>query len=182
MKTKKYEFHNKDIPDLKKDICFRIIFSFIFFAIFIWQFALLIMSSKSKNINILSVILGSIVMITSIMLALFSLVYAQRFINLTQRIKRNGKAIMNITILFNVRKKSFIKLYAVVAEILAVIMLLILTCSITYSILQYIYYSKVATYLPLLLTICFAGFNSVYHLNSEIKTIERVQEYNNIFS
>ena len=47
MNLKKFEFTNKDIPFLKKDIVIRLSFTVMFCAIFIWQFiAFLVTQAK----------------------------------------------------------------------------------------------------------------------------------------
>ena len=109
------------------------------------------------------------------------MLYAFRSINIINSIKRKGKAVRVVTTLRNNDKGSFIKLYSIITQIIAVVVLLVLVSALTYSILELVYYSSVSFYMPVLFLFAFSGFNSVYHINAEIDLIQNVKEFSSIY-
>ena len=181
MKTERFEFQNKDIPMLKKDIFFRFAFMVLFAVIFGWQLILLVLHYMHDNLNMLKTIVAVFVLISSLMFTLISFNYAFRSLNTMQKIVLHGTAVKSISIISNAKKDSFLKLYLFVTQLISLVMLVVLCCALTYNVLNYVYHSTISFYLPVLLFISSAGFNSVYHIKHEIKTIQNVREFNNIF-
>ena len=181
MNLKKFEYTNKDIPFLRRDVTVRLIFSSLFIAVFIWQFISLFVTNATVGMTTPKIVTSIIVLIVALMMAMVALLYSLKDLKIISAIKKRGTCVSTIDILFSLKKGSFIKLYQIVAWILAIVSLFILLCSLTYSILQFAYFSSISYYLPILVLVCIAGFNSVFHINSEIKTIETVKEYHSYY-
>ena len=181
MKMERFEYQHKDIPMLKKDIFFRFLFMALFAGIFGWQLILLISNYIKNELSPLKTIASVILLISSLMFAIISFVYAFRSLNIMQKIVLHGRAVKSISIISNVKKNSFLRIYSVVTQLISLAMLVILCCAVTYNVLQYVYFTTISYYLPILLFVSVAGFNSVYHIKAEIKTIQNVKEFNNIY-
>ena len=182
MNTKQFEYLNKDVPFLKKDSIKRMVFSLIYFAIFIWQF----MSVVSKSINgekfNTGMIISSIfVLLVSFMFAGISLLYCFKSIKILDVIKKEGRCVSSVAILFNTSKKGFVSLYSFITEVLAIICSIVLLCSIIYGLLEFSYLSSVSFYMPVLAVLCCCGFYSSYHIKAEIITVKNVQSFNSIY-
>ena len=180
MNSKKFEYVHKDIPMLKKDIIFRTLFTTAFFAIFVWQFVMVIMQMIDKNMSILKIITSSLVLISTLMMAIISFVYIFRNFKIISVIKTRGRCVSSVSLLIQTNKKSFINLYDLLMKCLIVVISLILISSITYTILQVAYLSFVSFYMPILFLICLSGYNSIYHIKNEIYIQNMVQIYNGI--
>ena len=180
MNQKKFEYQNKDIPFLRKDIVWRMCFMALFALVFIAQIIMLIVSYFKGNATTTMVIVSSVIMVISLMLTILSLSFAFKDIRLINVIKKSGFVVSAVSTLPSLEKRSFIKLYSIISEVLAIAMLLILASSLTYSILELVYFTTYSFYLPMLLLITFTGFNTVYHVNHEIKLTETVRAYNNV--
>lgn len=178
MNSKKFEYTHRDIGHLKKDICFRTVFFFIFLGLFIWQITTIIMEALNSSISVYKTISSVVVLICSLMLALISLMYVFKNFRIISAIKLNGRCVSSVQMLVKTQKKSFLWLYNLLIQFLTLITSLVLISSITYSILQATYMSHVSFYMPLLFTICISGFNSIYHVKDEIKIQNNVHEYN----
>ena len=181
MKTKRFEYHNKNVPMLKKEIAFRLLFTLLFFVTFIWQFAFILREYSLGTLTTLKSVVSIIVLIVTLVFTIVTLVYAYRCINVMSSIKLHGKAVRFITILSDNKKGSFLKLYSLMNRFITLVMALALVSGITYSILELIYYSSISFYIPILFFVAISGFNSVYHIKAEIQTIKEVQEYNSIY-
>lgn len=178
MNSKRFEFQHKDIEGLKKDIVFRSIFMFLFIAIFIWQ---IVMIAIEKNLVFAHIVIAITVLISSLMLTILSFMYVFKDFRIISAIKTNGKCVSSVQILMKTDKKSFIRLYNILIQLLTLATSLILICSITYSILQATYMSTISFYMPLLLLITMSGYNSIYHIKQEIKTQNTVQQFNSTY-
>lgn len=182
MQTKRFEYHYKDVPSLKKDCSIRILFAVLFFAVFIWQSIMCFFQFSNENeITSLSIASTIFVMILSLLMGLISLLFAFRLINSLNNIRRKGKSVQPMTTIFGIDKTSYARLYYIVNFLIVIAMIAVLSCGITMFVLEIIYYSKVSYYLPILFVIALCGFNSVYHINEEIKTVKNVQEFNSIY-
>lgn len=168
MKSKRFEYYVKDIKYLKKDIVIRTIFTVLFLAIFIWQMIALVGVEKSSNASLMQFIVSGIVLLSSLMLSLVSLAYVFKDFRIISVIKTNGKCISSVMILFKTQKHSFIWLYKLLIQVLTLITTLVFIASVTYSILEISYLSSISFYMPTLILVCFAGFNSIYHIKDEI--------------
>ena len=176
MNVKHFEYYNKDIKQLKIDIVFRIIFSILFIACFVWQMASTIMSYLDGTLTTMKGVVTCIVLVTSLLLCFTTFIYAFKDFRIIASIKMNGKCLSTVQILFSIKKSGFLKLYSVLMQFLTLAVSLILVASITYSILQATVLSTISFYMPLLLTICIAGYNSIYHIKDEITTQQTVKE------
>ena len=173
MKTKNFEYYHRDIKQLKIDIFFRCLFSALFLGIFIWQ---LISVFTKENLSNLHIIVSVVVLICSLMLAVITFVFAFKDLRIIATIKMAGKCVSSVQILFSTKKNSFIKMYAYLIQFLTLATTLILVASITYTILQISYMSTISFYMPLLLLVCVAGYNAIYHIKDEIRTQDNVHE------
>ena len=176
MKTKTFEYFHKDIKQLKIDIIFRMIFSSLFLACFIWQIISMIVIAVNANITMLQGITSAFVLIGSLMLSVVTFSYAFKDLRIISAIKLNGKCVSSVNILFKTNKSSFIKLYSLLIQFLTLATSLVLVACVTYSILQITVLSTISFYMPLLLMMCVAGYNSIYHIKDEIRTQNTVQE------
>ena len=95
-----------------------------------------------------------------------------------KEIKNQGRSVNSVKLLVKSDKNSFIKLYSILSIVLALVMLFVAVCGITYLILQLIYLKTYSFYLPILFFITVCGFNSVYHIRYEITTMKDVEKYN----
>ena len=181
MNSKRFEYLNKDVPFLKKDITFRLFFALLYFTIFCWQFTSVIISNINKNFNLGMIVSSAFVLITCLLFSALSLLYAFKSMKVLSIVRKNGKCVSSVEILFNTDKKGFIKLYSIITEILSIVCSIVLLCSIIYSALQYSYLSSISYYLPLLATICLCGYYSSYHINTEIATVKNVIMYHSAY-
>lgn len=177
MVSKKFEYTNKDIGYLKRDIVMRAFFTLIFLAIIIWQFVMVIMTAINDSLSTLDYVLSSITIITCLLLALISFVYSFKDFRVISTIKMDGRCVSSVPILIKTTRKSFLWLYNLLIQFLTLVTTLVLVASITYSILQYTYFSTISFYMPFLVMICLSGYNSIYHIRDEMNTQKAVQEY-----
>lgn len=181
MHLKKFEYLHKDVPFLKKDLGFRVFFILLFIAVFAWQFISILMQDFSTSVNIPMLISSVAVLLISLMFITLNLMYSFKNFKVLSVIKKQGRCISSVDILFNTKKSGFVYLYSLITKALALVATLILVCSITYSVLQITFYANVSFYLPLLAVVCVCGYYSAYHINTEIKTVKTVQEFNSIY-
>lgn len=182
MNLKKFEYLNKDIPFLKKDILFRLTFAILYFAVFCWQFASVVIKIlNNEEINIGMIIATISVLLVSLLFAGISIMYALKSHKVLSVIKKKGRCVSSVEILFNTNKTSFMKLYSFITEALTIICTIVLLCSLLYTILQIGYLSTMSFYLPLLVVICICGYYSSYHINAEISIVNNVNSYNSIY-
>lgn len=176
MKVKNFEYHLKDVKQLKIDIAFRLFFSVLFVAIFVWQFASMAILSGQKSLSTMHLIISVIVLFSTLLLFLATFAYALKDFRIISTIKSKGKCLMPISILFQSKKRGFLRLYYFLIQLLTFATTLLLVGCLTYSILQVAYLSSVSFYMPFLMMICISGYNSIYHIKDEIHTQETVLE------
>ncbi len=182
MLTKKFEYHYKDVPTLRKDTSVRVLFSVLFFIVFFWQTIMcFFMFANEQEITALTIGSTIFVMVFSLIMGLISLLFAVRDVKILNQIRQRGKAIRPLTPVFGIEKNSFAKLYYIINFIIVIAMIAVLSCGITMFVLEIIYYSNVSYYLPILFVISLTGFNCVYHISNEINTVKSVQEFNSIY-
>lgn len=181
MAAKRFEYQHKDIPFLKKDIRYRLIFSALFLLTFCWQLMNIIMAQSANALDKLEIIIGAVTMVFCLMFTCVALLYSMQDIKTINKINRTGKSVKNVTLLSTTKKDSLIRMYAFISDIITIIMLIILASAVTYSVLQYIHSATVSYYLPALAMLTLSGFNGVWHMNNEIKLMKNVQEYNSIY-
>ena len=177
MHLKKFEFTNKDIPFLKKDIVWRLSFTAMFCAIFIWQFIAFIVAQTKGLMSTGRIVATIFVLVLSLMLAFIGFIYSFKDIRIVAAIQKRGSCVSTVDVLFSIKKNSFIRLYDIVCQVLAYVSLFVLLCSITSMILNAAFYSTISYYMPILILLCVSGFNGVLHIKSEIKTMQTVLEY-----
>ena len=182
MNLKQFEYLNKDIPFLKKDIAFRITFTIIYFAVFVWQFISMATKSINKIYITLPMIISTVfVLLTCLLFAGLSLIYCFKSFKVLSIVKKQGKCISSVEILFNTKKSGFVKLYSYITEFLTIICSIVLLCSFIYSFLEIAHFSTISYYMPVLATICCTGLYSSYHINVEINIVKNVQMYNSVY-
>ncbi len=177
MNSKKFEYFHKDIKQLKIDIIFRMIFSALFLIAFVWQMVSMIIVSIKDSLSIMQGSVATFVLITSLVLCLVTMSYAFKDLRIIAAIKMRGKCVSTVQILFKVdSKSSFLWLYNFIMQFLTIVTSLVLVACVTYSILEISYFSTISFYMPLLLTLCVASYNSIYHIKDEITTQKTVNE------
>lgn len=177
MNSKRFEYFHKDIKQLKIDIIVRTIFSFLFLATFVWQIIAMVLASMKDSISIMQGVITVIVLVCSLLLCLVTMSFAFKDLRIISTIKMRGKCVSTVQILFKVdSKKSFIWLYNFLMQFLALMTTLVLIACLTYSILQVAYFSTISFYMPFLLMICVASYNSIYHVKDEITTQKTVNQ------
>ena len=181
MNLKKFEYVHKDIPFLKKDILYRFSFILIFLFIFAWQFATLILNMMTDSITNIMIFSASFVMILSLLMFFCALMYIFKDFRIISTIKKSGRCVSSVQVLFNLEKRGFLNLYRLINTIISLLTALVLIASVTYSILEAHYYSSISYYLPILVVLCAISFNSVFHIKGEIKTLETVKQYHAIY-
>ena len=88
MNNKQFEYHNKDIPFLKKDVIYRFIFFGLFALVFIWQFASLISLLATKsNVSILMIIVSALVLVFALLFCTLSIMYAIKSVKIINVVK-----------------------------------------------------------------------------------------------
>ena len=179
MNSKKFEYTDRDLSYLKKDIIYRTIFALLFLIVFTWQFISFFKASITKSTTTMQIVVAIIVFVCCLMLTFISLLYIFKDFRIISAIKRNGRCVSSVQILIKTNKKSFVWLYSLLIQFLTIITAIVLICSITYSILQIAYFSTISFYLPFLITICISGFNSIYHIKDEMHIQNTVQELQN---
>ena len=180
MGIKRFEYLNSNIPFLKKDVGCRLLFTFVFFGVFVWQFVSLLFNLKA-GLNIGMTVSTVFVLLIALLFAGISIMYALKSMKILSIVKKKGRCTSSVQILFNTSKKGFMKLYSIVTEILSIVCAVVLICTVVYSFLEMAYFSTISYFMPVLAIICFCGFNSVYHINAEIATVKNVQEYHSMF-
>lgn len=178
MNFKKLEYLGKDVPTLKKDLRLRITFAVLFIVAFIWQIVMLLTTAEFSTTML---VVSAITMIFSVVFGFTSILYAIKDLKILDKIKIRGKSISSVNFVFNIDKRSFVRLYSLITSVLALIALLLLVSCLTYSILSLIYYNTISFYLPAILAFVAWCFNSAWHLKNEIYTSQNVNKFNSIF-
>ncbi|MBR6779288.1 MAG: hypothetical protein IKM43_04025 [Clostridia bacterium] len=179
MNLKKFEYMNKDIPFLKKDIKCRLAFLILFASLIVWQFVLFLLQIDS--LNVIMITIGIVVMLLSFVLCVVMLMYAFKDIKILEIVKKRGSVVSSVSLLPSIKKRSFIKLYSSLSWLLAISMMLLLVSALTYSVLEFVYFNIVSFYLPLIMFVTLTAFNTVYHLKNEIKIVETIREYHDAY-
>ncbi len=177
MKLETFEYHNKDVPMLKKDMAFRILFVGLFFIVFLWQLLFMIRDFSLGTLTTIKSIVAVVVLLVSFMFMLVAFVYAYRSINIVNDVKHHGKSVKTLTVLSDNKRGSFIRMYSLLTRFITLIMVLALLSGLTYGILEYVYYKTISFYLPIMFFVAASGLNSVYHIHAEIKLMNDVQKY-----
>lgn len=178
MNSKKLEYIGKDVPTLKKDLRLRITFAALFVVAFFWQIGLLLTTTEFSTAMLVA---SAVTMIFSVMFCFTSILYAIKDLKILNKIKVKGKSITTVNFVFNIEKRSFVRLYSFITSITAVVALLLLVACLTYSILSLIYYNTISFYLPAILAFVSWCFNSAYHLKNEIYVSQNVNKFNSMF-
>ena len=178
MNSKFFEYSSKDKPFLKKDIGMRIVFMSLFSLVFLWQFISIIVCAVRRTLTNLNLFVGLFACIIMLSFILVCLLYMNKSLVAMKEIKNQGRSVNSVKLLVKSDKNSFIKLYSILSIVLALVMLFVAVCGITYLILQLIYLKTYSFYLPILFFITVCGFNSVYHIRYEITTMKEVEKYN----
>lgn len=181
MNLKKFEFTNKDIPFLKRDIIIRLSFSALFIVVFLWQFISLIVAQSASGLSVGKMIATIFVLLFSLLLIMLGFFYAFKDMKIVSAIKRRGTCVSTVDILFSTKKTGFMKLYQLIAFVLALVSLAVLLSSVTYALLQFAYFSSISYFMPILVLVAISGFNSVFHITSEIKTVDTVKQYHSTY-
>jgi len=177
MNQKKFEFHNKDIPLLKKDIRKRLLFVILFMAAFISQLIMIILNVSNGVATVSRFILASVVMIMSLLFAVLSVSFIMKANKQINTIKKSGYCVSYISVLPSIHKSGFAKTYSFITQVIAVLTLVLFCWLGTYAVLEFIYFTTVSQFFPLLLLLTVVGFNSSYHIKHELKITESVQVY-----
>lgn len=177
MNGKRFEYFHKDIKQLQTDIIVRFVFSALFLGTFVWQIVSILLTSMKGSISLPQGISSIIVLTTTFLLCLVTMSFAFKDLRIIAAIKMRGKCVSTIQILFKVDgKRNFLWLYKFIMTILALATTLVLIAAVTYGVLQVAFFATVSFYMPLLLTICLASYNSIYHIKDEITTQKTVQQ------
>lgn len=181
MNSKKFEYLNKDVPMLKKDITFRLVLMGLFVFVFVWQFIMFIIEYGNKTLNLGKILATIFVMLFSLTFAMLSLLYALKSYKNIGIIKKRGKCVSSVIILFDLNNSGWIKLIYFVTSVITLALSLAVVSIITYSILQFAYFSNISFFIPMLLSLTIMGFNSVYHIRNEINVVKTVKLYNAMY-
>ena len=111
MNSKRFEFYQKDVNHLKKDIVFRTIFSVLFIATFVWQMVSIIKISLNGSLSAIQTTVSIFVLVGALLLGLISLFYIFKDFRIISVIKTQGKCISSVPILFSTKKRSFVWLF-----------------------------------------------------------------------
>lgn len=181
MKSKVFEYLNKDVPMLRKDIFFRAVSAMMFLTVFVIQIISLIKKVTNHALNIGMIVSSSIVLLVCLLFGVISILYMLKTLRIISVINARGRCVSSVEVLIDTKRDGFTRLYSLVCQILALLATIVLVCSLTYSVLQVSYYSSLSFYLPLLATICLTSYYSVFHLKNELKIAETVNEYHSIY-
>ena len=180
MNLKQFEYRNKDIPFLYRHIAMRFLFFILFLVLFVWQIISMWIHASNGGLKFSYILSAMIVLITSLAIIILSLMYCFKNFRIITAIKEKGSCVSSVAVFFSTKKASFIRLYKFINQIFALASLLVLVCSLTYTVLQISVLSHVSFYMPVLFLICITGFYSVFQISEEIKICEQVSEYNHI--
>jgi len=181
MNSKLFEYSTKDRPFLKQDIRMRITFLSLFVLTFAWQFISIIVAGVKETLTNTQLFVGIFSCLIMLLFGLICLMYLNKSTTTVRKIKKDGKAVSSVMLLMKTDKKSFVWFYNILSKVLAVIMAMVAICAVTYLILEIIYYTTYSFYMPILFFITICGFNSVYHIQYEIKTMKDVEKHNNAY-
>ncbi len=181
MKAQKFQFRHKDVPMLKKDVAMRTFFSLLFVGVFVWQILLIFFKYFNAKLSTFEVVCSSLTMLISLFMAMVSFVFLFRSLNNLICIKKSGNAVGVKTPMFNSKKTGFFNLYYVVSTVIAWVMTFVLVCSITYAVLEGVFYNQFSIFLPALVLTAISGYNSVYHLKNELTILKEVDNYTSVY-
>jgi len=103
MNLKRFEYLNKDVPFLKRDIALRLVFALLYFVIFVWQFASLIVKSINKIIISTPMIISTIfVLLVALLFCGLALLYCFKSFKVLSVVKKEGRCVSSVEILFKI--------------------------------------------------------------------------------
>ena len=137
MNLKKFEFTSKDAPFIKRDITLRLVFTALFVALFVWQFVALVIAQSTNSISTAKLVATIFVLLTSLLMAMLGFVYAFKDIRILNAVKKRGSCVSTVDIIFSTKKHSFVRLYQIICQVLALVCLFVLLCSLTYAVLHH---------------------------------------------
>jgi len=175
MNRRKFDYFEKDIKPLKKDIFFRCVFAVLILATMAWQSYTLIVGYMDKSLSTLKIIVAGMVVFSGAIIFLTLLLFAFKDYRIIGAIKTNGKCTSSVNLLFNIEKSSFVRLYEFLMFFLSLSTALVLIAGITYSILEVTYFKTISFFMPMLVLICLSSFSSLYSIRDEIRTQRLVQ-------
>lgn len=180
MNFKQFEYVKKDIKNVKGDTAFRMFFFILFMATFFSQVALIFFDKSKVEMKTLDYILSSLCLFFMVLFAFLALVYSLKNIKIVNSIKNYGKFEERVTLIFSTEKRSFLMLYSFITDILAVLSMLVLTVIITYSALDYAYFTTISFYLPFLISMCLVAIFSAHHIKHEIYIMKNLRQFHSI--
>lgn len=181
MNQKRFEYQNKDIPFLKKDALKRILYMFLFLGVFALQLTMFIFNQIENKNTKTTVIVAAFVMLVSFIFALMSFAYAFKDLRLIGVVKNNGFVVSAVSVMPSIEKRSFLRLYSLLTNLLSLLLLLLFISTVTYGVLQFMHFATYSAYLPAILLITILGLNSSYHVKHEIELTKTVKEYQTAF-
>ncbi len=181
MNSKLFEYSTKDRPFLKNDIRMRFTFLSLFLIVFAWQLISMFIAGFKGTLTNTNIFVGIFACLTMLLFGLICLVYLNKSNLAIKRIKNEGKAISSVVLLLKSDKKSFVWFYTMLSNFLAIVMSLVTVCAVTYLVLDLIYNATYSFYMPILFFVTICGFNSVYHIKYEIKTMRDVEKSNSSY-
>lgn len=181
MKMKQYVYKSNDIEYLKKDNKISFIYSLIAVFCLILQIVCLIKHQQNHQMNVLKIIVAITVISYSIALGIVLIYNLIRNQKIIKNVAKNGHYNTKILLTSDGNKNSFLKLYSLISQVFSILMIIILACGITYSILELIYFANFSYYIPLIILLSSSGFYSGYCTKKELKLIKEVQDYNSIY-
>ena len=175
MNRRKFDYYEKDIKQLKKDILLRCGFAILILATMVWQAYTLITGYMDKSLSTLKIIVAGMVVFAGAVVFLTLLLFIFKDYRIIGTIKANGKCTSSVNILFSTEKTSFIKLYEFFMFFISLSTSLVLVAGVTYSILEVAYFATISFFMPMLVLICLASFSALYTIKDEIRTQRIVQ-------
>lgn len=181
MNYKSFEYRHKDISLLNRDSSTRTMFVILFSAIFLWQIFSLRSALLDGSFGTIEFASTCAVVFICFVFVLISIIYTVKNNRTINVIKAKGKCVRSVDILFDSKKDGFMSMFSILTKFISLISLIVLTCSVTFCVLQATFFEKISFFLPLLVTLCLCGFYSCYHVKGEIKTAKTVDEFNKIY-
>lgn len=181
MDFKKFSYSNKDLQLLKNEFFYRLFFMILFSVILVWQVVLLFIETIRHQMQLSFVVASAIVLIVSLCFICVSLMYALKAKSTINTINSNGRCVSRVQILKSLNKTGFIKLYSTLCKFFALLISLVVVVAITYLVLQTTFDKQISFFYPFLFLCCALGYNTVFHIINEIKTMELVEEYHSLY-
>lgn len=180
MKTKIFEYTKNDISLLNRDRMTKVFISLLLLAVAAWQGVTLAFEIINKTLDQFKIIACVFVFSTSFVYSLIGFAYSRKYRKIIKVINSTGQCTSSVPLLFNVKKRSFIKLYNVLNVIITLATVFVLIVSVVYGVLKFSFYKEISYYYPVLMNICLICLNSCMHLSTEIKIQEKLGQLNNL--